>query len=128
MMERSTLKDRRCYDSESEIATAPISLKRWLRGIAEKSVQRRYHLRALADGAADPLDRSRAYVSNREHARHRSFQRRHQPALISVRLRAGDHETGAIKRDAAAIEPAGGGIRASEQEEIADLLGALFAR
>src|SRR3954447_15472929 len=128
MMERSTLKDRRCYDSESEIATAPISLKLRLRDIAEKSVQRRYHLCALADGAADPLDRSRAYVSNREHARHRGFQRRHQPAQISVRLRAGDHETGAIKHDAAAHEPAGDGIRPGEQEKIADLLSALFAR
>src|SRR5437868_1316506 len=127
-MERSHFKDSGCYDSESEIATAPISLKLRLRGIAEKSVQRRYHLCALADGAADPLDRPRADVSNREHARHRGLQRRHQPSLISVRLRAGHDETGAIKRDAATIEPAGGGIRASEQEEIADLLGgALFA-
>jgi hypothetical protein len=91
-------------------------------------VQRRHHLCALADGAADPFDRSRAYVSDREDARHRGFQRRHQPAQISVRLRAGDDETGAIKRDAATIEPAGDGIRAGEQEKIADLLGALFAR
>src|ERR1700720_2958008 len=35
----------------------PLSLERRFRGVAEKSVQRRHHLRALADRAADALDR-----------------------------------------------------------------------
>src|ERR1035437_65066 len=44
-----------------------LSLKRRFRGIAEKSMHRRHHVRALADRAADPLDRSRAHVADGEY-------------------------------------------------------------
>src|SRR5205823_6312330 len=102
------------------------SLKRRSRGIAEKAMQRRYHLRALADRAAEPLDRSRAHVADGEHAGHRSFQRRHKPSVILFGRRAGHHKTPAIEGDAATVEPAGGRIGADEQKEIAEAGAALF--
>ena len=98
------------------------------RAIGEKAVQRRHHLRALADRAADPLDRSGAHVADREHAGHRGFQRRHRSLAILSVLNAGQHEAGAIDLDAAAVEPAGGGIGADEQEQIADIEGLFLVR
>ena len=41
-------------------------------------------------------------------------------------MRAGHHEAAAIDHDAAAIEPAGGGIGADEQEQVADIEAAVF--
>jgi len=102
--------------------------RRHFSGIAEKSVERGNHLCPLADRAAHPFDRSGAHIAHSEHARHRSFQRRHQPALVLVGLRAGHYETRAIERDAATVQPTGGGVGACKQEQIADLDAALFAR
>src|ERR1700724_3221995 len=79
------------------------ALQRGFRGIAEKTVQRRHHLRALADRAADPLDRSRAHIADREYAGYRGFQRRHRSSQILLGLRAGHHEAPAIERDPATI-------------------------
>src|SRR6185437_760166 len=45
--------------------------ERGLGGVAEKGMQRRHHLGALADRAADALDRTRAHVADREYAGHR---------------------------------------------------------
>src|SRR5205085_346966 len=45
-----------------------------------------------------------------------------------LRLRAGDDEAAAVERDAAAVEPAGGGIGADEQKEIADVGDVFFRR
>src|SRR5450432_3233304 len=89
--------------------------------IAEKAVQRGNHLRPLADRAADPLDRAGAHVAHREDAGHGGFELRARTAEIELRLRAGDHEASTVERDAAAIEPAGGGIGADEKKQIADL-------
>src|ERR1700704_6760501 len=102
------------------------ALKRRFRRIAEKSMPRPHPLRALADGAADAFHRSRAHIADGEHARHGGFQRRHRASLILFGLRASHHETSAVDRDAAAVEPAGGGISADEQEQIADVSGTLF--
>src|ERR1700690_1704659 len=44
--------------------SSALPLKRRFRGIAEKAVERGNHLRPLADGAADPLDRSRAHIAD----------------------------------------------------------------
>src|ERR1700741_1440218 len=52
-----------------------LMLQRGLGDIPEEAVQRRHHLRALADRAADTLHRAGADVANREHAGHRGFQR-----------------------------------------------------
>src|SRR4029079_16501114 len=96
-------------------------LKRRFRGIAEITVQGCDHLGALADGAADALDRAGADVAHGVDAGHGGFQRRDEPALVQLGLRAGDDEAATIERDTAAVEPAGGGIGADEQEEVADL-------
>jgi hypothetical protein len=77
-------------------------------------VQRRHHLRALADRAADPLDRAGADIADGEYAGNRGFQLRHRPPVILLGLRAGDDKTAAIDGDAAAVEPVGGGIGADE--------------
>ena len=103
-------------------------LERRLRRVAEKAVDRRHHLRALADRAADPLDRAGAHVADREHAGHGGFQRGDRPAAIRFALRAGQHEAAAIERDAAAVEPAGRGIGADEQEQVADVEAMFFGR
>src|SRR6516225_6608982 len=90
-------------------------------------MQRRHHLRALADGAADTLDRTRAHVAYREHAGHRGLKRRNRPAESEIRLRAGHDKAAAIERDAATVEPGGCGICADEQEDITDVEGLLLA-
>ena len=53
-------------------------LQRRFGRVAEETMQRRHHLSALADGAADPLDRTRTHVADREHAGHRGLQGRRQ--------------------------------------------------
>src|SRR5260370_27848717 len=102
-------------------------LKRRFGPVAKKTMQRGHHLCTLADRAADAFDRSRAHVADGEHARYRRFQRLHRTSLILLGLRAGHHEASAIERDAATVEPAGGGLGAGEQEQIADGDGALVA-
>src|SRR3954462_354542 len=101
-------------------------LQRRLRHVAEKAVERRYDLRALADRATHPFDRSRADIANGEHTWHRGFQRRHLPTLTLSRWLAGDDESAAIKHHAATLEPSGRGIGAREQEQVTDIKRALF--
>src|SRR5467141_595736 len=69
--------------------------------------------RALADGAAHALHRPGAHVSDRENARHAGFQR--QPSTV-----AGGYEALVVDRDIAILQPFGGGIRAKEEEHVAD--------
>src|SRR5437868_9607346 len=95
-------------------------LERGFGAIAEIAVQGGDDLCALADRPADTLDRARPHVADGEHAGHGGFQRRDLPSRIELRLRAGDDEAAAVERDAAAVEPAGGGIGTDEQKEIAD--------
>src|SRR5665213_4317571 len=90
-------------------------------------MQRRHHLGALADRAADPLDRTRAHVADREYAGHRRFQHRRCLPVTLAALCAGHHKAAAIDHDAAAIEPAGGGIGADEQEQVADIEAVVVA-
>src|SRR5207249_3979703 len=52
-----------------------LTLERRFRRITEISVQRRHHLRALADRTADALDRAGTHITDRENARHRGLQR-----------------------------------------------------
>src|SRR6185312_340870 len=110
------------------VASLQAASKRRFHRIGEKAVQRRDDLRALADRAAHALDRARTDVADGEHAGHRGFQRRDLPSEIELGLRAGDDEAAAVERDAAAIEPAGRGIGADEQKEIAAVEGALLGR
>src|SRR4029078_8943660 len=65
--------------------------ERRFRRVGETAVQRRYHLRALADRAADALDRAGADVADREHAGHRGFQRRPPAGWTLRRLRRPPH-------------------------------------
>src|SRR5271168_3230950 len=85
----------------------------------------RHHLRPLADRAADTLHRTRTHIANREDARHRSLQR-----LCSMAMgwNARHYETLPIKRNAATLQPAGRGIGADEQEQVADFHVRLIAR
>jgi hypothetical protein len=59
------------------------------RTVGEKAMQCRHHLRALADCAADALDRAGADVADREHAGHRGFQQRNRTLAILSVLDAG---------------------------------------
>src|ERR1700676_5225412 len=116
-------------DSAGSDRCHPLALlKRGLGGIAEKAVQRGDHLRPLADRAADPLDRPRAHIANGENAGYRGFQRRRRLPVVPFVMHAGHYKTGAVDGDAAAVEPAGGGIGADEQEQIVDVESAFFAR
>ena len=72
----------------------------------------------LADRAADALDRARAYIADREHAGSAGLQRAFGVAARA--FLAGNHETGPVELDAAILQPAGRGIGADEQEQIAD--------
>src|SRR5215471_5786639 len=101
--------------------------KRGLGDIAEKAVQRRHHLGALADRTADSLDRAGTDIADGKHAGHGGFELRARTTQVEVRLGAGDDEARPIERDATTIEPAGGGIGADEQEEISDIGGAFLA-
>ncbi len=82
--------------------------------VAEKSMQRGNHLRALADRPAHAFDRTGPHVADRKHARHRGFQRRHGLPALS----AGQDEAGAIKVHAAVREPACRGIGTDEQNTL----------
>ena len=89
---------------------------RW-RAIArgQERMQRRHHLRALADRRRDALDRAGAHVADRKDA----------PRLVSSgrrphASRAGQHEPLGIQRHAGSGQPIGVRIRADEQEQVAN--------
>src|SRR6185369_12428431 len=65
-------------------------------------------------------------VADRKNPRHRRFQRRVEPPLPCLVMGAGDHESSAVDLHPTAGKPAGCGIGADEQEEVADLQAALF--
>src|SRR5947209_12139649 len=79
--------DERC--GEIVVAARVPALKRRLQRIGQEPVQRRHHLRALADRPSDTLDGTGPDVADREHAGNRGFQRRDHAAGILLGLRAG---------------------------------------
>ena len=86
----------------------------------------RHHLGAFANRAADPFDRARPHVADREHAGHRRFKRRRGRGAIAA-SNPGDHEARLVKRHAA-LQPFGRGIGADEQKDVADRSLGLFTR
>ena len=87
-----------------------------------------HHLRAFADRAADPLDRARAHVADREDAR----DARLEQLRLVLRQRAGagaagDDEAGLVQFEAALRDQAGLGFRADEHEQVLQRQPALLA-
>src|SRR4051812_40820776 len=97
----------RCAPGRTEQSLVAADLERRAGRIAEKAVQRRHHLGALADRAADALHRTGADIADRKHARNRRLQYLHRTA---IGRNAGDDEAMTIKRDAAIREPFSGRI------------------
>src|SRR3984885_7205113 len=115
---------RRHGDDKARTKTSALECR--LRGVVEVAVQRGNDLRALADRAADALDRPRTHIADRENAWHRRIERR--CGRRSAVWRARDDKTGAIDLHAAALEPAGGRIGAHEQEKIAGIKPVFLGR
>src|ERR1700691_806008 len=87
-------------------------------------MDRGHYLGAFANRAADPFDRARPHVADREHARHGRFKRRRGRGPIA-RSNPGDHEARFIERHAA-WQPLSRGIGADEQKNVADRSFGLF--
>src|SRR5258708_24588231 len=90
-------------------------------GPREIGVQRGDHLGALADGGGHALDRAGAHVADGEYPRAARLQRMAPVAATRA------HEALRVQRDIAAREPAGVGIGADEEKEVADPARRLIA-
>jgi len=96
-------------------------LSQWCR-VGKEAVQGRHHLGAFAHRGGDPLDRARADIADGEHTAPAAFQ---EPAIAGGL--SGQHEAIGIERHVRVGEPIGVGLRADEQEEVADRLPHVLA-
>ena len=87
-------------------------------------MQRGDHLRALAHRGGHALDGTGADVANGEHPRHAGL---HRPMRVAE-FGAGADETALVERHAGAGQPASAGLRADEQEQVAQWQPRLGAR
>ncbi len=77
-------------------------------------MDRRDHLRAVADRRRHPFDRAGAHVADREHAAPAGFERE----LAFAGLVAGEKEAARIALEARRRQPVGIGLGADEGEEV----------
>jgi len=76
---------------------------------------------ALTDGAANPLDGSRAHVANGEDSGNAGLQRQEPPVfLCRPQIGAGPDKSIVIERHVAIAQPLCFRIRAHEEEDVVD--------
>src|SRR5262245_430906 len=80
----------------------------------QSGMQRCYHLRALADGCGDALDRARAHVPNRKNPVPAGLQR----IAGFIAVSPGQYEALRVQCDARSRQPAGVRICSDEQKQV----------
>jgi len=83
---------------------------------SETGMERRHHLRAVADRGGNALDRAGAYVSDCEYPPPAGFKR--QPSRAGIL--AGADEAAGINLQPRLLQPIGVGLGTDERKELAD--------